>query len=206
MDRCAHTIGFGIQCPGTATMGGFFCAEHHGPTREAEQPQGGEDPKQCWRTPRVGGRHVVREFALNHDVAADARNALVPSFWSRENSALDRWWPIELRIWNNPPFRIAEAFAAPQLKHMEHGGVSAMLVLDRGAQWLEAVRRQARWWLFDGRVEYEPAPELAGQKTGGVTFASVLMAFDRTKEPGFMGWRDPKTFEWVFDRRGRSLR
>lgn len=200
--QCAGTIGLGIQCPAYASPGHLLCVScGEAAAAPATGKTKGEDPKQCWRTTRVGGRHVVREFNLNHDAAADAHNTLCPTFWSFTDSALDRFWPVELRIFCNPPFKRASEFATRHLTHKEHGGASLLLCIDRGAQWLEAVRKQTRWWLFSGRVEYEPPPGVpAGD---GVGFASVLLFFERTQSPGFQGWRDPNTFVWTHDAQGR---
>lgn len=200
---CAHVMAIGIQCPRTATVGAF--CEDHAPRKAKRASRGDEDPAQRWRTPRALAQAAIREFHLDHDAAADRTNFVLPSYWSRENSALDRHWPTSLRIWDNPPFGIAEQFGTKHLTHMVRGGFSALLVLDRGSQWLERVLQVTRWWRFDGRVEYEWPPEVPRDKPGGVTFGSVLAVFDRHLEPGFMGWRDPKTFAWVRDRRGKRL-
>ncbi len=204
--RCMGLIGR-VACPHDALAGARLCVEHAktGGTKLPPPAVKPEDPNQRWRTPPTLGRALITEAALNHDAAADATNHLCPTWWSRERSALDRRWPAKLRIWNNPAFGIAEKFAPLQLQHMADGGVSRMLVLDRGAQWLEDALQQVRWWRFTGRVEYVWPPEVPREKPSGVTFGSVLLHFDRDQPPGFMGWRNPATGAWTRDRRGRSL-
>lgn len=208
MKTCAGTISKGIACPLYASLGSRFCA--------GCEPSGGrapltvllapEEANQRWRTPRTLARAIVDEGGLTHDAAADHTNHVVSSFWSRQRSALDRRWPAALRIWDNPPFGIADRFAERHITHMGDGGTSYLLVLDRGAQWLEEVLQQVRWWRFTGRVEYEWPPEVPrATAKSGVTFGSVLARFDRDQEPGFMGWRSPVDGRWVKDRRGRHL-
>lgn len=206
LQMCAETLGLGIPCPSYAAPGSRVCLAHGGgPQTSPKQPTGVEDWRQRWQTPRSLARAAFAEFGFDHDAAADAHNALCPSFWSREHSALDRYWPTDLRIWCNPPFGTAEAFSPRQLKHREHGGFSGLLVIDRGAQWLDRALQVAQWWRFTGRVEYELPPDAPQEKKTGVTFGSVFAIFDKSREPGFMGWRDPKTFAWARDRRGRRL-
>lgn len=153
-----------------------------------------EDPRQRWETPDPLGPNLVAGFGCTVDAAAHAGNALCPRFYSREDSALARDWPTDEVIWCNPPFRIASKFGERAIDCMERGGCVVMLVIDRGAQWLEEALARATWWRFTGRVEYRwPADAPPRDKKNGVTFGSVLVLFDDHRPPGFAGWRDHVT-------------
>lgn len=190
--NCIHDLGLGIHCPFDALPGALFCHQHAGQEDRYGAPQAAEENNQRWRTPRTLARSLIAEFALNHDAAADHTNNLLPAYWSRYNSALDRSWPAQVRPWLNPPFGIAEKFYERQRDHKRRGGVSLLLVIDRGTQWLQEAKRLNTFWEFTGRVGYEWPPE--APKEGGTdapTFGSVLVLFDPKQRPRFAGFRDP---------------
>lgn len=56
-----------------------------------------------WQTPPEIFEPLHCEFNFTIDAAAAAHTALVPRFWSAEDSAFDRSWAGE-RVWCNPPY------------------------------------------------------------------------------------------------------
>lgn len=191
--RCIHEWAAGVRCPDDAITGSHYCAAH-AIARAASLPAAVEDWKQRYRTPRLLGRNLIEEFGCNHDAAADESNHLCPTYWSRENSALERRWHPLVRPWDNPPFGIAEQFAGKHEEHKAAGGVSVLLVIDRCTKWLQKVKRENVYWEFKARVEYElPDDAPANALTNQVTFGSVLVLFDAALEPRMAGWRDEVT-------------
>lgn len=56
-----------------------------------------------WVTPRSFFEPLRGEFSLEVDAAASRNNAMLPVFWSEEDSAFDHDW-TGLRVWCNPPY------------------------------------------------------------------------------------------------------
>ena len=80
-------------------------------------------------TPRWFLDRVEEHFGeIIHDAAATAENAVVPSFFSEENSALIQNWPTGGIVWCNPPFRLFGKFTAKAAEQQARGVETVMLV------------------------------------------------------------------------------
>ena len=93
--------------------------------------QGSTHKIQVVETPRWFLDRVEQHFGrIYHDAAATAKNAVVPSFFSEENSALTQDWPLDPHgvVWCNPPFRLFGKFTAKAAEQQVHGVDTVMLV------------------------------------------------------------------------------
>lgn len=114
---------------------------------------------QEWGTPRHIFDPLHAEFGFTVDAAATRENALVPTFWTREDDALTRRWYGT--IWCNPPYARCEEFVRKADIETRHGGaVAVMLVPVRPHTpwWHEVVvpRAEIRW--IRGRFKFVGAP------------------------------------------------
>ena len=68
---------------------------------------GGSDE---WRTSGDLYRRLHDEFDFQHDAAASIDNALVSSFWTKEDNALKQDWFSKKSVWCNPPYSQVASF------------------------------------------------------------------------------------------------
>ena len=56
-----------------------------------------------WGTPPDFFEYFQQLYKLDHDACASDQNALLPSYWTKEDDALKQDWSGK-RVWMNPPF------------------------------------------------------------------------------------------------------
>jgi phage N-6-adenine-methyltransferase len=109
-------------------------------------------------------RHTLFRFTV--DAAANAENALLPRFWSREDDGLVQSWRGE-RVWCNPPY----SNIRPWVRKAAEGGAALVDML------LPANRTEQRWWqeyiepFREGRVRtrFLPGRMRFGHPPGHIT-------------------------------------
>jgi phage N-6-adenine-methyltransferase len=153
-------------------------------------------PRRCnrkdeWRTPRwfFDLLNGILDFAV--DAAANGDNALLPSYWDREQDALRQDWSQQ-RVWCNPPYSRPGPFLAKaetaQLAvvllpanclttHYAHDHPPCHVAVPRG------------------RLSFE-SPDGPGGQAGAAPFGSVLFLYgdvtefeiNELKREGFQVW------------------
>lgn len=110
---------------------GFRARNHH-----QQVAKRGANPLVDWRkTPRDFFDHLHCRYRFTVDAAASADNALLPRFWSVEDSGLRHDWNGE-RVWCNPPYSSIDPWVMKA--HDTTSGLVAML--------LPANRTEQKWW------------------------------------------------------------
>jgi len=127
-----------------------------------------------WVTPKEFFEPLRKEFDLKIDSAASADNAMLPRYWSIENSAFENDWIVE-RIWCNPPYGRSEIYK--WVKRCATSGASVVVAL------LPA-RTDTRW--FHDFIYQKPNVEIRFVKgrikfsgtTGAGKFPSMVVIFN----------------------------
>lgn len=131
-----------------------------------------------WVTPVSFFEPLRAEFDLQVDAAASSGNAMLPRFWSIEDSAFNHDWTGE-RVWCNPPYGKANISPPGIYKWIERcatGGASICVTL------LPA-RTDTRW--FHDFIYNNPKAEIRFVKgrikfsgsTGAGKFPSMVVIF-----------------------------
>lgn len=119
---------------------------------DARPPRYGD----TWGTPREVFAALHAEFRFTVDVAALARNAKLPRYWSPVEDGLRRSWAGE-RVWCNPPYSRIEPWARKAAERAAE--VAVLLVPSRtGTAWWHEHGQHAdeiRW--LRGRLTFEGA-------------------------------------------------
>lgn len=132
--------------------------------------------RQAWATPRALFEALHREYAFTVDACADASNAKLPRYWTREQDGLVQRWEGE-RLFCNPPYNeIAPWVERAWLAHeRDPATVVALLLPARtGAGWFADFALDAALHWFRGRIQFEPPP---GVKPSSNAEDSILVVF-----------------------------
>lgn len=122
--------------------------------QEAPAPGGGAPPalieSDQFQTPRWFFDALHRKYNFQHDLCARAENALLPRFYSLEDSALEHeWWPSWMNDasmgaegwdWCNPPYSKPnlDLFTTKARLEMKYGWAGVFLVpATPGAGWFQ---------------------------------------------------------------------
>lgn len=157
-----------------------------------EPAKGEEDPRQQGRTPHAIASFWCEWCDLQIDLAADEFNAVLPCFMTREGNALAWDW-APLRCWLNPPFANLMPWVG---KCIEEAGKGAKIVMIAPAAtdtaWFLRATNHSFWYLFDGRVRFDPPPGITYTQP---MFGCALFVFERANLANgkFCGWLDHKT-------------
>jgi phage N-6-adenine-methyltransferase len=92
-----------------------------------------------WRTPPKVFHHFNKLFNFNLDAAASPHNALCSTYYTKEDSALEKTWKEDgSRVWVNPPYgrKIADWIKKCK-EESEKGCIVAALIFSR---------TDTRWW------------------------------------------------------------
>lgn len=137
-----------------------------------------EDPRDCWRTPRQLFDALNKRYRFEVDAAADASNALLPSYYTRDCDTLG-WLKTTLaRAYVNPPYSdIAPWTEACYRRCAWLGAFSALLLPANRTQmsWWHDYAMRGELWFFKGRIAFEPPPGVEPSSPRG---NSVLVVFD----------------------------
>lgn len=136
-----------------------------------------------WTTPKWLFEKLNAEFAFALDAAATKKSALCARFFSKEDSALDKEWPIDGWTFCNPPYSLCGEFAEKAKKELARGARSVLLVPARvETRWFcNFVHGVAEVRFFKGRVRFSdkgsaPFPSVVLVYGGGVKYPCGLLA------------------------------
>lgn len=126
-----------------------------------------------WVTPREFFEPLRAEFGLEVDAAAADGNAMLPEFWTEQNSAFDQDWTGR-RVWCNPPYGRSDIYR--WVEKCATGGAAVCVAL------LPA-RTDTRW--FHDFIYRNPKAEIRFVKgrirfsgtTGAGKFPSMVAVF-----------------------------
>lgn len=85
---------------------------------------------QTWNTPKSFWEPLNKVWKFTLDAAALSTSALVPNFYSPENSGLDKDWSNEV-TWCNPPYDNLREWVKKCYEEYEKGGTVLMLIPSR---------------------------------------------------------------------------
>lgn len=168
-------------------------------TRDVTQNED-EGPRQEWATPRRIADALVAEFRLDLDVCALPHNAVAPRFIVSPDApdaakaiavgvdGLRSSWSTlspTKRVWCNNPYTRSDLWIEKALDEMMQGVFTLLLVpANTETRWFHKLVRYCAVDFFQGRLQFEPAPELAawyaerGKKLSGPGFPSMLARVD----------------------------
>lgn len=143
----------------------------------------GDASKDEWRTPKWLFDRCVIEFGeMQLDAAASKDNALCPSHYSEEHSALDVAAHWSGNVWCNPPYSMLKQFAEKALMELESHRCTSVTFLipartdTKAFQKLaNSVRCRAIVFLA-GRVKFEPGTQSAPFPSAIVHLSSLSIA------------------------------
>jgi phage N-6-adenine-methyltransferase len=156
-----------------------------------------EDPRQCWRTPRVLFDVFHERCRFDVDAAADDSNHLLPCYWTVRDDGLALLRSFEHRrnrVFVNPPYGHISPWAEACCERTGWGSFSAMLVPARTDQiWFHRYATHGALYFSRGRIQFDPP---AGIAPSSNREGSVLVVFDPlTFGRGVVGAFDAHTGE-----------
>lgn len=149
--------------------------------------------KDEWETPPELMEAIVKRWGpMDLDVAASAKNAKAPLFFTKEDSAMAHLWN-EYNVWMNPPYGRGVGAWISKADHEIRRGrahrVVALLPANTSAKWFAlAVACATEVVFLAGRVSFL----LDGVPQKGNTGGSVVIVFSRRDNPqpwGLWAWR-----------------
>jgi phage N-6-adenine-methyltransferase len=167
-------------------------------------PAEGEDPRNCWRTPRALFEAVERCYgvAFDVDVAALRETSLCAAYYGPDHEAIERrdWLHATIPLggfgcrryaWCNPPYSQAARFLTRCAEWGEAGHMAVALVFARTdtAWWHDVVMHADHVLLLRGRVPFVPYPERPAT-TPSVGSALVVWGVDMVDRVVGWDWRE----------------
>lgn len=127
-----------------------------------------DDHRQHWRTPPPLVAHVIAKYAPTVDAAANAENAIVPTYFGPggiyEDALSTPWLPKEepTTFFCNPPFSSFEAFADRAIEATRFWHTTVMLgPISTDTRWFRKLAAAgAEIVAIVGRVKFLPSPGL----------------------------------------------
>lgn len=119
--------------------------------------------RQCYGTPRLLFDGLNREFGFTIDACANAENAKLPRYWTKEQDALMQDWRSE-KPFVNPPFGIIGIFMAVAWESVASGGGRVVFLIPprTGTDWWrDYACRATQIDYFRQRIDFDVPEELA---------------------------------------------
>ena len=148
--------------------------------------------RQTWRTPDTLFDGLHSEFNFTLDAAANAWDSKCDKYISPDEDSLITPWGHGQIIWCNPPFaQVMPWMKKALVEQTNRNDIVFLLKAATDTRWFhQYVIPYAEWWLFDGRVHFEPPP---GIKASTPSFGAMLVRYAADGSSGFRGARCPKT-------------
>lgn len=127
-----------------------------------------------WETPPELFHKLNAVYSFKIDLAASNLNRKCETFYSKEDSSLEKDWSKLPVSWLNPPFSMAKKFFNKAATHKNLVCIYKSANLETRL-WQEIIIPNASWICFlKGRTNYINSK---GVKSNGVTFGSALIGY-----------------------------
>ena len=123
---------------------------------------------QEWETPDDLFAKINDEFHFTRDVCATAENTKCASYWTAENSCLDKTW--DGVNWMNPPYRDMRKFIEKAYNERAHALTVCLIPARTNNKWWHEYCMRGEIYFICGRPKFSAAPHGLPQPLALVVF------------------------------------